>query len=141
MPRFVLHPTYLAVSKISRKGGYDMALDLRVAVNKAVVDLRREISKKTSDLASLNSELARYQKVQGILISQSGAARTKANRKVRRKPVDWNSVLKQLPGSFGVGDAVNLAKVKSRTSAHLVLAKWVKQRKVKRLQPGQYQKL
>ena len=118
-----------------------MALDLRVTVNKAVVDLRREISKKTSDLASLRSELARYQKVQGILSSQSGAARTKANRKVRRKPVDWNSVLKQLPGSFDVGDAVNLAKVKSRTSAHLVLAKWVKQRKVKRLQPGQYQKL
>jgi hypothetical protein len=118
-----------------------MALDLRVAVNKAVVDLRREISKKTSDLASLKSELARYQKVQGILISQSGATRTKANRKVRRKPVDWNSVLKQLPASFGVGDVVNLAKVKSRTYAHLVLAKWVKQRKIKRLQPGQYQKL
>jgi hypothetical protein len=118
-----------------------MALDLRVAVNKAVVDLRREISKKTSDLASLTSELARYQKVQGILSSQSGAARTKANRKVRRKPVDWNSVLKQLPGSFGVGDVINLAKVKSRTYAHVVLAKWVKQRKVKRLQPGQYQKL
>jgi hypothetical protein len=118
-----------------------MALDLRVAVNKAVVDLRREISKKTSDLASLNSELARYQKVQGILISQSGAARTKANRKIRRKPVDWNSVLKQLPGSFGVGDAVNLAKVKSRNYTHHVLAKWVKQRKVKRLQPGRYQKL
>jgi hypothetical protein len=58
-----------------------MALDLRVAVNKAVVDLRREISKKTSDLASLKSELARYQKVQGILSSQSGAARTKATEK------------------------------------------------------------
>jgi hypothetical protein len=29
-----------------------MALDLRVAVNKAVVDLQREISKKTSDLVS-----------------------------------------------------------------------------------------
>jgi hypothetical protein len=64
-----------------------MALDLRVAVNKAVVDLRREISKKTSDLASLNSELARYQKVQGILTASRGQE-PKANRKVRRKPVD-----------------------------------------------------
>jgi hypothetical protein len=64
-----------------------MALDLRVAVNKAVVDLRREISKKTSDLASLNSELTRYQKVQGILNNQSGATRPKANRRVRRKQV------------------------------------------------------
>ena len=118
-----------------------MALDLRVAVNKAVVDLRREISKKTSDLAALKSELARYQKVKGILNSQPRAARTKANIKVRRKPVDWNSVLKQLPGSFAVGAVANLAKVKSRTYMHRVLAKWVRQRKVKRLKPGQYQKL
>ena len=117
-----------------------MALDFRITVNKAVVDLRREISKKTSDLASLKSELARYQKVQGLLSGHSGAARTKANRKVRRKPVDWNSVLKQLPGSFGIGDVINLAKVKSRNYSHHVLAKWVKQRKVKRLQHGQYQK-
>ena len=118
-----------------------MALDLRVAVNKAVVDLRREISKKTSDLASLKSKLARYQKVQGILYSNPGARRTKANGKVRRKRVDWNAVLKQLPGSFRFRDVVSLAKVKSRNYTHLVLAKWIKQRKVKRLQPGQYQKL
>jgi hypothetical protein len=117
-----------------------MAFDLRVAVNKAVVDLRREISKKTSDLASLKNELTRYLKVQGILNSQSGDARTKASRKVRRKHVDWNAVLKQLPGSFGIGDLINLAKVKSRNYSHRVLAKWVKQRKVKRLQPGRYQK-
>jgi predicted metalloprotease with PDZ domain len=118
-----------------------MALDLRVAVNKAVVDLRREISKKTSDLASLNSELTRYQKVQGILNNQSGATRIKANRKVRRKQVDWNSVLKQLPGSFAVGNVANLAKIKSRNYMHHVLARWIKQRKVKRVEPGKYQKL
>ena len=118
-----------------------MALDMRVAVNKTIVDLRREISKNTSDLATLKSELVRYQKVQGILSSQSGATRTKANRKVRRKPVDWNSVLKQLPGSFAVGTVANLAKVKSRTSTHRVLTKWIKQRKVKRLELGKYQKL
>ena len=92
-----------------------MAFDFRTAVNKTIVDLRREISKKSSELGTLRKELARYQKVQGILSSQSGAARTKANRKVRRKPVDWNSVLKQLPGSFAVNAVANLAKVKSRT--------------------------
>ena len=118
-----------------------MALDMRIAVNKTIVDLRREISKKSSELGTLRKELARYQKVQGILSSQSGAARTKANRKVRRKPVDWNSVLKQLPGSFAVGTVVDLAKIKSRTHAHHVLAKWVRQRKVKRLELGKYQKL
>ena len=118
-----------------------MAFDMRVAVNKTIVDLRREISKKTSDLGALKSELARYQKVKGILNSQPRAARTKANIKVRRKPVDWNSVLKQLPGSFAVGTVANLAKVKSRTSTHRVLTKWIKQRKVKRLELGKYQKL
>ena len=118
-----------------------MAFDFRAAVNKTIVDLRREISKKSSELGTLRKELARYQKVQGILSSQSGATRTKANRKVRRKPVDWNSVLKQLPGSFAVGTVANLAKVKSRNYMHRVLAKWVRQRKVKRLELGKYQKL
>jgi hypothetical protein len=118
-----------------------MAFDFRAAVNKTIVDLRREIFKKSSELGTLRKELARYQKVQGILSSQSGAARTKANRRVRRKPVDWNSVLKQLPGSFAVRTVANLAKVKSRNYMHRVLAKWVRQRKVKRLKPGQYQKL
>ena len=118
-----------------------MAFDFRAAVNKTIVDLRRQISKKSSELGTLRKELAGYQKVQGILSSQSGAARTKANRKVRRKPVDWNSVLKQLPGSFAVGNVANLAKLKSRTSTHRVLTKWIKQRKVKRLELGKYQKL
>src|SRR5262249_51795168 len=77
----------------------------------------------------------------GYSSSQSAAARTKANSKVRRKPVDWNSVLKQLPGSFAVGNATNLAKIKSRNYMHHVLAKWIKQRKVKRVEPGKYQKL
>ena len=118
-----------------------MAVDLRVAVNKAVIDLRREISKKNSELASLTKELARYQKVQGFLNEGSRTARTKANRKPRRKPVDWNSVLKQLPGSFGVGDVANLAKIKSRTFIHRMLAKWIKQRKIKREEPGKYHKV
>ena len=118
-----------------------MAFDFRTAVNKTIVDLRREISKKSSELGTLRKELARYQKVQGILNSRSRTVRTKATRKVRRKPVDWNSVLKQLPSSFAVGTVVNLAKVKSRNYTHHVLAKWIKQRKVKRVKPGQYQKL
>ena len=44
-----------------------MALDFRTAVNKTIVDLRREISKKSSEVAILRKELARYEKVQGIL--------------------------------------------------------------------------
>jgi len=118
-----------------------MALDFRTAVNKAIVDLRREISKKSSEVATLRKELARYEKVQGILNDGSRTVRTKASKKVRRKPVDWNSVFKQLPGSFGVGNVANLAKVKSRTYMHRVLAKWIKQRKVKRVELGKYQKL
>ncbi len=42
-----------------------MALDMRIAVNKTIVDLRREISKKSSELGTLRKELARYQKVAG----------------------------------------------------------------------------
>ena len=40
-----------------------MALDFRTAVNKTIVDLRREISKKSSEVATLRKELARYETV------------------------------------------------------------------------------
>jgi ribosomal protein L29 len=118
-----------------------MAFDFRVEVNKAIADLKRKISEKNSELASLRTELATYQKVQDVLDVRLRPARAKANRKVRRKPVDWNSVLKRLPGSFAVGNVANLAKIKSRTYTHSILAKWIKQRKVKRLELGRYQKL
>lgn len=118
-----------------------MALDLRVAVNKAIVDLRREISKRSSALASLRNDLARYEKVHGFLNGRSTPVRSKANGKGRRKPTDWNAVLKRLPGSFAFGNVTNLAKTNSSNYAHRVLAKWVKQRKVKRVERGKYQKL
>jgi|ERR687895_626940 cell division septum initiation protein DivIVA len=118
-----------------------MALDLRVAVNKAIVGLRREISKKSSELTSLRKELARYQKVHDVLNGQSSAARSKANRTVRRKRLDWGSVLKRLPSSFAVGNVNNLANRKSTTYAHRMLGKWVKQRKIKRVERGRYEKL
>jgi hypothetical protein len=118
-----------------------MASDLRIAVNKALGDLRRQISKKRSELTILRSELAKYEKVRGILTSQPKAGETKANGNARRKPVDWNSVLNRLPGSFAVGNVTHLAKIKSKNHAHHVLANWVKQRKIKRVERGRYQKL
>lgn len=120
-----------------------MALDLRVAVRKAIVNLRREISKTSSSLASLKHDLARYEKVHGFLNGRSTPARTKANSKgkSRRKTTDWNSVLKRLPGAFAFGNVTNLAKTNSNNYAHRVLAKWVKQRKVKRVGRGRYQKV
>jgi hypothetical protein len=118
-----------------------LALDLRLAVDKTIVDLRREISKKSSEPATLRKELARYQKVQGLLNVRSRAVRTKVSNKVRRKPTDWNSVLKQRPGSFVVGVVADFAKIKSRSYIHHTLDKWLKQRKVKRVEPGKYQKL
>jgi hypothetical protein len=50
-------------------------------------------------------------------------------------------VLKRLPSSFSRGNVSNLAKTKSATSVHRMLAKWVKQREVKRVEHGKYQKL
>jgi hypothetical protein len=118
-----------------------MALDVKIPLRKTLIDLTREISKNRSELARLRKELSTYQKVQKLLRARPSAAKTKTARKVRRKPVDWNSVLKQLPSSFAVGNVANLAKIKSRTYMHRVLAKWIKQRKIKRLKLGRYQKL
>lgn len=118
-----------------------MALDLRVAVNKAIVGLRRDISKKSAELMALRKTLAKYQKVHDVLDGDSRVARSKANSRVLRKRVDWNSVLKRLPGSFSRGNVSNLAKTKSGTSVHRMLAKWVKERQVKKLERGRYQKV
>ena len=118
-----------------------MALDLRVAVNRAIVGLRREISKKTLELTALRKTLARYQKVHDVLNSDSSGARSKANGRIRLKRLDWNSVLKRLPSSFAPGNVINLAHVKSKTSVHRMLTKWLKQRQVKRVERGKYQKL
>jgi hypothetical protein len=118
-----------------------MALDLRVAVNKAIVHLRREITKKNSELTSLREDLARYQKAHDVLNGHSAGPRSKAKRTVRRKRVDWNSVLKRLPSSFAVGNISNLTKRKATTYVHRMLAKWVKQRKIKRVDRGKYEKL
>ena len=119
-----------------------MALDLRVAVNRTIVGLRKEISKKSSELTALRKTLAKYQKVHDVLNnSVSSRARSKANGRVLRKRVDWNSVFKRLPNSFSRLTVSNLAKTKSATSVHRMLAKWVKQRQVKRVEHGKYQKL
>jgi hypothetical protein len=118
-----------------------MALDLRVAVNKAIADLRREISKKSSELTALRKTLARYQKVHDVLNGDSSGARSKANGRVRWKRLDWNSVLKRLPSSFALGNVRNLANTKSATSVHRILAKWIKLRQVKKVERGRYQKL
>jgi hypothetical protein len=116
-----------------------MSLDLRVVVKKALVDLRRDISRKNSELASLQSQLVRYQKVQQLLDLQT--ARPKANGNGRRKRVDWNSVLKRLPNSFAIGNVNNLANSTSPTYTYRVLAHWIKQRKIKRVERGLYQKM
>ena len=118
-----------------------MALDLRVAVNRTIVGLRREISKKSSELTALKKTLSKYQKVHDVLNGVSSRARSKANGRVLRKRVDWNSVFKRLPSSFSRGNVSSLAKTKSATSVHRMLAKWVKGRQVKRVEHGKYQKL
>lgn len=118
-----------------------MALDLRVAVNKAITGLQKEISKKSSELTSLRRTLARYQKVHDVLDGDARVARSKANGRARRKRPDWNSVFKRLPSSFGLNNVSSLAKTKSATSVHRMLTKWMKQRQVKKVERGRYQKL
>jgi hypothetical protein len=118
-----------------------MPVDLRVVVKKALVHLRKDISKKHSELASLRTQLIRYQRVQGLLNGAPGAAAMKLNGKVRRKRVDWASVLKRLPGSFNIENVNSAANSTSPTYAYRVLGSWIKHKKIKRVERGLYQKL
>ncbi len=118
-----------------------MAADLRIVVRKALADLRKDISKKNSELTSLRSQLARYQRVQGLLNGRPGAVTDKLNGRTRRKQVDWSSVLKRLPASFDIGNVNNIANSTSPTYAYRILGNWIKRRKIKRVERGLYQKL
>lgn len=120
--------------------------DLRSVVRRAIHQLRQEIDRKSSELASLKQELARHEKVQDLLEHQNGRMRDgKVRVAERRAPaarrMDWNALYKRLPGSFSVGNVLELAKNKPKLYAYQAVAKWVRQRRVKRLGRGKYQKV
>jgi hypothetical protein len=119
-----------------------MAGDLRISVSREVARIRREIDRKSSELASLRDSLKQHLRVSKLLGTDN--ARKSGARKLskRGKLVDWNALLKSLSNTFTLDELAKnkSARGKSRPYLHQVLVRWGKQGKVKRVSRGKYQK-
>ena len=120
-----------------------MATTLKVSVGTEIVRLKRSIVKTSSELASLNAELKKHQRVYELL-SDNRARRRAPGRKPRKsRTVDWNSALKGLPRSFTIGDLAKKSGVRGKPNSYLrqVVVRWVKEGRTKRIERGKYRKL
>lgn len=117
-------------------------MDLKVSVRRELNRLKREIARKTSELASLRGELKRHQRVFKFLGGGPRRRRKSRGRGRKRTTVNWNALLQGLPRSFSIDDLAKRkgAKTKSRLYLRQVLVRWTKQGKTKRTGRGKYQK-
>jgi len=123
-----------------------MPENLITSVKREIDRLKKEIGQRTSELAASKDELIKHQRAYRLLAGGD----TKAQRPVRRRgrarrttPVNWDSVLDQLPSRFTVGDIAKAADAGRKSSGYVrqVAVRWAKQGKTKRIGRGKYQKV
>jgi len=120
--------------------------NLTTSVSREIDRLKKEIGQRTSQLASLKDDLRRHQKVYGLLRGADRTARRpkRPRRRARRtSPVNWNSVLNQLPSRFTISDIAKRNEAKGKAPVYLrqIVVRWAKQGKTKRVARGKYQKV
>lgn len=123
-----------------------MADNLITSVRTQIDRLKKEIDRKTSELASLNEELGRHQKVYGLLGGTDRRARRRRRAQGRARRIalaDWNSVLQKLPNPFTIGDIRKAADAKGKSPVYLrqIAVRWAKEGKTKRVERGRYRKV
>ena len=123
-----------------------MPENLITSVKREIDRLKKETGRKTSELAALKHGLIKHQRAYRLLAGRD----TKAQRPGRRRgkarrttPVNWNSMLDQLPSRFTVGDLAKEAVARRKSSSYVrqVAVKWAKQGKTRRIERGKYQKV
>jgi hypothetical protein len=123
-----------------------MAENLVASVRREIDRLQKQINQRISQLASLEDELIRHQRVYRLL----GGADRRPQRPRRARgterrstPVNWNSVLQGLPSRFTVGDLAKRDEAKRKLPVDLrqIAVRWAKQGKTKRVERGKYQKV
>lgn len=117
-----------------------MATDLRVSV-------KRQIDRLRKNLAALELELEKHEKIYNMLGGgKGGGGRSRASRgpRIRRGGmISWNRVLGDLPQSFTLDTMSKNSSVRGKPRAYLrqVVVRWAKGGKVKRTARGRYQKV
>ena len=111
-----------------------------------ITSVKREINRLTKKMTALKDELEKYQTAYQLLAGSDTKAQRSGRKRGRSRkttPVNWNSILDQLPSRFTVRDLAKAvgAKGKSSTYVRQIAVKWKKQRKTKRIERGTYQKV
>lgn len=123
-----------------------MPENLITSVRREISRLKNEIGQRTSELGALKDGLIKHQRAYRLLAGGD----TKAQRPVKRRgragrttPVNWNSMLDQLPSRFTVGDISKAADAGRKSSGYVrqVAVRWAKQGRTKRIGRGKYQKV
>jgi hypothetical protein len=132
---------------------------VEVAARRAVAYIEGQVSKAEAELAHLRNQHSvlssllggggRVQRTRGRVVGVStrsafGTAGTLRKVAARKGPaVDWNKVLSQLPKRFGPADVAKLTpELSVNNQARVIaLARWVRSNEIRKLAPGQYQRV
>ena len=123
-----------------------MPENLITSVKREIDRFKKEIGRRTSELAALKDELIKHQKAYRLLAGRDTKAQRPGRRRGRARratPANWDSVLDRLPGRFTIGDIAKAADAGRKSSGYVrqVAVRWAKQGKTKRIGRGKYQKV
>jgi len=120
-----------------------MLLDLRSTVTKSIGELRKKISQKSSELAASKKDLERYETVLKVLSQDNREPRIARRKAQPDRKTDWGVLFKRLPHTFTTLDFKKATAGMKKSAVYLrqILSRWTKQRKIKRLARGRYQKV
>ncbi len=123
-----------------------MAENLIMSVKREIDRLRRDIDRRTSELAALKDDLIKHRRAYQLLAGRNTKAQGPGRKRGRNRkttPVNWNSMLDQLPSRFTVGDLAKAVGARGKSSgyARQVVVKWAKDGKTRRIERGKYQKV
>ena len=123
-----------------------MPKNLITSVKREIDRLKKEIGRRTSELAAFKDNLINHQRVYRLLAGGNTTAQRPGRRRGRARrttPVNWNSILDQLPSRFTVGDLAKKAVGRRKSSSYVrqVAVRWAKQGKTRRIARGEYQKV
>ena len=123
-----------------------MPNNLITSVRREIDRLKKEIDRRTSELGALKVGLIKHQRAYRLLAGRDTKAQRpgrKRGRARRTTPVNWNSILDQLPSRFTVGDLAKKAVGRRKSSGYVrqVAVRWAKQGKTRRIGRGKYQKV
>ena len=120
-----------------------MAVDLKAAILGSIDELKKAISKKSSEMAQLESELKRHETVLALLAGRNGAGNTRAKRSRGANRATLRAVLFRIPDTFTSKEFVKEAARTKKEPIYIrqTLSRWAREGKIKRLERGKYQKL